>query len=154
MDAAYLCAGLVNNREITPILVKPDPHKWFCRGPHWVTWGLHLLTLRRADFEHLDYMHARALRRIGNIGAPWVSHVSHRAVFKRFDETPLSTQIKARQFALLGHLLRLPDPRDPRQARRWTNIPPQDSSEHACRGGGSYVSETSLPPGTCPIPGR
>lgn len=78
-----------------------------------VSWGLHLLTLYTADLDHLDYMHARGLRRIAKIPAAFVSHVSNAAVFKRLKATPLSVQIRRRQYALLGHILRIPDPQDP-----------------------------------------
>ena len=62
--------------------------------------------------ESLDSFHRRLLRIVMNIRYPKI--ISSKKLYNITKETPLSTKIKKRRLALLGHILRL-DPGTPAQ---------------------------------------
>ena len=69
-------------------------------------WGLHLLALKPADFAHLEYIHARCLRRILGLKAAFINHISNKDVLSRARTHVLEACIRRKQLALLGHILR------------------------------------------------
>ena len=71
-------------------------------------WGLHLLPLTRSDVAHLEYIHARCLRRILKIKAAWWSRISNSEVLRKAKCAPILHHIRRKQLALLGHILRRP----------------------------------------------
>ena len=71
------------------------------------TWGVHLLTLRKGDFRRLESAYLRCVRRILGIKAAYISRISDSAVLKKAGLPSFQTTIRVKQFALLGHILRL-----------------------------------------------
>ena len=69
-------------------------------------WGLHLLALKPADFAHLEYIHARCLRRILGLKAAFINHISNGDVLRKARTQGLEACIGRKQLALLGHILR------------------------------------------------
>ncbi len=73
------------------------------------TSGIHLLTIKDSEFAHLEYMHARCLRRILGIAPAYYSKISHQKVRERAKAKSIRYHIRKKQYALLGHIIRLPE---------------------------------------------
>jgi len=71
--------------------------------------GVHLLTISPKSLQYLEYMHARCLRRILGNSAPWISRISHKDIRKKAHAPSIQYLIRKKQYALLGHILRLPE---------------------------------------------